>query len=88
MLWDTISYVYSSKIRYKILQLLASKVQTPKQLADDLSYAMSHISRALKELELKETITCLTPERNKGKMYQITSKGKEILIKIEEMSKT
>lgn len=88
MLWDTISYVYSSKIRYRILKLLSAKVQTPKQLADSLSYAMSHVSRALKELGKKEIIKCLTPDRHKGKMYQITSKGEEILDKIKEMTRS
>ena len=85
MLWNTISYVYSSKIRFGILKLLSMKIQTPKQIADSLSYAMSHVSRALKELEKKDIIKCLTPDRHKGKMYQITSKGMEILVKIEEM---
>jgi len=85
VLWNTISYVYSSKIRFGILKLLSMKIQTPKQIADSLSYAISHVSRALKELEKKDIIKCLTPNRYKGKLYQITSKGKEILVKIEEM---
>ena len=85
MTWDIISYIYSSKIRLKIVEMLFDNVMIPKQLSEELSYAMSHVSRALKELETKGIVSCLTPERHKGRLYQITPTGKIIVEKIREI---
>ena len=41
----------------------------------------------MKELEDKELIKCLTPERRKNKFYEITEFGKELLDFISKETK-
>ncbi|MHA2064427.1 MAG: hypothetical protein ACXABY_08615 [Candidatus Thorarchaeota archaeon] len=40
---------------------------------------LSHISRAMRELEENGLARCLTPKRPKNRYYEITSKGEEVL---------
>jgi len=56
--WNLISFVTSSKLRFKIL-----------------------------ELEEKNLIKCLTPERRKNKFYETTGFGKELLDFISKETK-
>ncbi len=72
-------------MRLKILTSLSKSQKTPKQLSEEYKIAISHISRALKELEIKEIIRCLTPTRRKGKFFIISPKGKKILEKIGDV---
>lgn len=85
MNWDFISFVFSSKTRSKVLLLLSKSEKTPKQLSEELSSALSHVSRALQELEEIGLISCLTPNRRKGKFYQITKTGREILNELKNL---
>jgi len=83
--WEDISYIFSSKVRLRTLISLSKNQRTPKQLSEELLFALSHISRALKELQEKELVICLTPERRKGRFYQITEKGKNVLAQIKKI---
>jgi len=77
MNWELYSYVIRSKYRRKIL-LSLSNPKTPSQLADELSINLSHVSRALKELEEKMIVECLTPKVKVGRIYRRTKFGEEI----------
>ncbi len=77
MEWNKYSFVIRAKNRKKILQAL-SKYKTPTQLAGELNLNLSHISRALKELEKAGLIECLTPNEKVGRIYTRTKLGEEI----------
>ncbi len=78
--WETVSYVMASKIRIGVLvSLKENRAKTPSQLAEELGSHLSHVSRALKELNEKGLIICLTPNVRKNKLYSITEKGKSVL---------
>jgi len=78
--WQDVGYIISSNYRRKILENLKLP-KTPSKLSKELNINITHISRALTELESKKMIKCLNPELNKGKLYIITEYGKNILKK-------
>jgi len=77
--WNLVSFVTSSKVRFKILIELNKGKKTPSELANIIKNPISHVSSTTKELEDKNLIKCLTPERRKGKFYVITDVGKDLL---------
>ncbi|HIH93238.1 TPA: sugar-specific transcriptional regulator TrmB [Methanosarcina acetivorans] len=52
-------------------------------IAHEASRSTQNISRALKELEDRGLIECLTPEKTTWKKYVLTDKGKTVLEKLE-----
>lgn len=86
--WDLISFITSSKIRFKLLTLLNKKKSTPTSLSKKMDVHVSAVSRTLTELSEKELINCLTDKRTKFKYYEISDKGKELLKKIHEETDT
>ena len=84
MSWDEISYVIASKTRKSIVIKLDTP-RTPTFLAKDLSINLANVSRALTELEERNVVVCLTPKQKVGKIYSLTKKGKDILVKMKKM---
>jgi predicted transcriptional regulator len=82
--WETISYVTSNKIRFSVLVSLKNKSKTPTAISKDINFPLTHTSTALKNLEEKKLVKCLTPSSRKNKFYSITEVGKEILKKISK----
>ena len=82
--WDLISFITSSKIRFKVLITLNKSPITPTDLSKKLNLHNSAISRALNELSKKDLIDCLTNKRTKSKYYKISQLGKELLEKINK----
>lgn len=62
----------------KILKNLENP-KIPSKLSKELNINKAHISRALKELESRKIVKCLTPHSNKGKLYVISDYGRRIL---------
>jgi len=87
MSWDEISYVIASKTRKSIVVKLDTP-RTPTFLAKDLSINLANVSRALAELEGKNVVVCLTPKQKVGKIYSLTKKGKDIIVKIKKMEES
>lgn len=53
-------------------------------IAHETNRSTQNISRALKELQDKDLIKCLTPKKATWKKYVLTSTGKEVLKKMED----
>ncbi len=81
---ETFDFVLSSQVRLKILGCLSRESATPTQLASKAQKHLSHISRALKELEAKDLVACSNPEYYKQKKYALTEQGNDV---IREISK-
>jgi len=77
--WELVSFVFSSEVRTHILDLLRSAEATPSQLAKTINQPISHISRALKELQQKSLVLLLTPHRTKARLYEITDRGRTVI---------
>lgn len=82
--WDDVGFVYASKYRTKIVKLLLEHNSTPSAIAKETKIETSHVSRTLSQLERKGIVKCLTPNRLKGRIYQLTPKGADIAKRIEK----
>lgn len=82
--WDVIGYVISSEHRTAVLGRLAEGPATPTQIADSVDLSVTHVSRALRSLRERELVELLVPEeRRKGRVYGVTSTGREAWSTIE-----
>lgn len=70
------SFVVSSQYRTAVLEQLTEKPATPKTLTERTGFAMSHISRALREMADRGLVELLVDEsRTKGRIYGLTDRG-------------
>jgi predicted transcriptional regulator len=83
--WEELSKILRSKNNILILDSLCFSEFTPTKLAHKNKIHKSVVSKSLKTLLNTKTISCLTPNESKGKLYQITPKGKKIIEKIKEI---
>jgi len=84
---DLIKWVISVDRRFVLIETM--KVHTVVRASDvahETNRSTQNISRALKELQEKGLIECLTPEKTTWKKYVLTDLGKEILKKLEKYS--
>ncbi len=84
MSWEDVSYVIGSKIRKAVLTEL-QKAKTPTILAKELHTSLANISRALRELQSKGLVECVTPKAKVGRIFLATTEGKAVTNKIREM---
>lgn len=77
--WSTYSYVHRSKQRRSVLFSLRGRTLTPTRIAEISDMHTSNVSRALKGLEGKGLIQCLTPDERVGKFYTLTDSGAELV---------
>ena len=82
--WEDISFVTGNKIRFAVLVSLKSKSKTPTAISKDIEFPLTHTSTALKVLEERKLVKCLTPTSRKNKFYSITDEGKQLLQKISK----
>lgn len=47
---------------------------------------ITHVSTTLRELKEKQLVICLTPNLNKGKIYGLTTLGKELQESLENLN--
>jgi predicted transcriptional regulator len=89
MLYNDVSYVLGSKLSKKILECLNSVKDplAPLQISDKTNIARSNVSTKLGQLNKRGLVKCINPKVRKWRFYIITSKGKNILNKIENMKK-
>jgi DNA-binding MarR family transcriptional regulator len=83
-MWELLSFM-QAKVRRMTLDELECSPKTPSSIADSTGEHLSHISRALKELHEKGLVDCMTPSQSKNRFYQITSKGKEVLVALRKL---
>lgn len=82
--WEVVGHVVSSTYRVKVLQRLAESPAPPSTIAENTDCSVSHISRALKDLQEHDLVDLLVPEsRKKGRIYGITEKGRTVCETIE-----
>ena len=82
--WDVVGYVISSDHRTAAVGRLAEGPATPTQIAEGVDISVTHVSRALRELRKRDLVDLLVPEeRRKGRIYGITTRGREVWELIE-----
>ncbi|MCL9814361.1 transcriptional regulator [Natranaeroarchaeum aerophilus] len=78
------AWVKASDYRESILLALDDKPRTPKELSEMTDYYLSHVSNVLSDLEDHGMAECITPDRKKGRLWNSTEKGENI---IEDLKK-
>lgn len=73
-----VSIIRSSRVRQRIIHALLNGARTP---TDICTYQrpwlwQSSVSRELRPLVQEGIIVCLTPKRRKGRLHQVTEKGR------------
>ena len=80
---NTIGFIKASGYREKILNILHEiNRATPTEIATKLEVNLPQVSRTLSELEREALVTCSTPNRRKGKIYRITSRGINAILEV------
>jgi len=76
--WTKLRYLIASKYRNRIVLCLAEKPKTPKEIAQELGFYISHVSSTLSDLSREGTVECLNPSQRRGKMFSLTDIGREL----------
>lgn len=76
-------WLKASEYRKDVLITLNDRRLTPKDIAGETEYYLSHVSNTLSDLENRGLAECLTPDRNKGRIYALTGEGKQMLEEIK-----
>lgn len=74
-----LGFVLASKYRKKVMISLKDNPDTPSGISEKTGIYPSHISNTLNELVEKKLVICLTPKLRKGRLYELTMTGKELL---------
>jgi predicted transcriptional regulator len=73
------AWVKASEYRENLLLALETKPRTPKELAEETDYYLSHVSNVLSDLSDHGLATCITPDRRKGRLWAATEEGEAII---------
>ncbi len=76
--WVKYGHVIASEYRKKIVMALVKGPKTPKQISEDTKLYLSHVSYIINDLVKKGVVECLTPNLRRGKVFSLSSDGKEI----------
>jgi DNA-binding MarR family transcriptional regulator len=83
---DLLKWVISVDRRLVLMETMKGHtVVKASDIAHETNRSTQNISHALKELEDKGLIECLTPEKTTWKKYVLTDLGKEILTQLDEI---
>ena len=74
-----LGFVLASEYRKKVMLSLQDKPLTPSIISEKTKIYPSHVSNTLNELVEKKLVVCLTPKLKKGRLYELTLNGKNIL---------
>lgn len=76
-------FVLASDTRLKILSWLSQDVSTPTDLAKKVEKHLSHVSRALRELQERELVHCVNPANTKPRVYSLTPQGISLVREVQ-----
>jgi predicted transcriptional regulator len=85
---EDLGYLVASSISRRVLHMLTLGSETPTSLSKSLKISLSNVSTKLSELKRRGLVSCINPERKKGRIYIITSKGKLLLKNLPNGYKT
>lgn len=74
-----IEFIKLSKNREKVLKALDGETLKPTDISKKTGIHRNNISQILSQLREKELVRLLNPENKRGRLYELTEYGKEIL---------
>ena len=81
--WEIIGFIKVSPTRYKTLKILKNNFLIPSEIAKSTGLRTNQVSNALHDLKEKNLVVCQNENATKGRVYQNTELGLEILEIIE-----
>ena len=84
--WELVGFVASSQPRLVVLVHLTKQASGPTAIASQYNIPKSRVSTVLKELMSLGLVKCLTPNLRKGRLYEATDKGREVINKLHELT--
>lgn len=80
-LWKMASWIMISSYRNRVMVALGNKLKTPSVLSRETGIKINHISKTLAELKQNGLIICINEDAKKGRLYQITDLGFQVVQK-------
>lgn len=78
---QAISLIKSSEYRSKVMKAISNEILTPSEIAKKIGLRLNHVSMVLTELKENNLVKCLNEETKKGRLYQLTELGKNVITK-------
>ena len=78
------SWIKSGSQRQKIIKSLKD-IKTPKDIQNETKLKFSNISDCLNSFKERKIVNCLNLQMKKGRIYELTNLGKQILKEIEKL---
>lgn len=78
---NAVSLIKSSEYRSKVLKVVGSEIMTPSEIAKKVGLRLNHVSMVLAELKKNNLVECLNEDAKKGRLYQLTDIGKNVISK-------
>lgn len=78
-LYSAIGFLKISEIRQKILKCIGEDYMMPSEIADKTGIGTTQVSNSLTDLKKKGLVKCINEEDKKGRLYELTPNGKEVL---------
>lgn len=76
---ELLGWIKASEYRREILLCLANEdLLMPSEIAERTDRHLSHVSGTLTDMEERDVTECVTPGRQKGRLYSLTESGSEI----------
>ena len=82
-MWDLIGFIKISPLRQKTLYALKDEYLIPSEIARKTGMNTTQTSGALIDLKEKNLVICMNESAHKGRIYQTTELGIEIIDFIE-----
>jgi len=83
--WTKYGYVIASEYRKKIILCLSEAPKSPKKVSEETGLYISHVSHIINDLIRKGLVECLTPTLKRGKIFTLTSDGKDIADQLKRL---
>lgn len=83
-IWEILGFIKISRIRYITLKALDDDFLMPIEISNKTDLRVTQVSYALNDLKSKKLVECKNENSRKGRIYQNTELGSQILKIIEK----
>lgn len=83
-IWSIIGFIKISNARYRTLQSLRHENLMPSEISKRTRLTPAQVSVALHDLKKKKLVRCMNETAKKGRIYQCTNLGREIIEILEK----
>lgn len=82
-IWELIGFIKISPARYNCIKSIGKGYKMPTEIVKETGMRITQISNALHDLKAKGIVICLNETTVKGRLYQNTRLGLQILEELE-----